>query len=423
MSIQRNYSIPENKPVRVLYCDHTAALGGGEIALLNLVRHIDRSKVHPVILLSANGPLCERLNSVAEVHVLPLSPEVLKVNKDSLGLGFALQVLKVLRTAIYIWRVARWMRKMRIDLVHTNSLKSDIIGGFAGRLCGLPVIWHVRDRIEDDYLPRLAVRVFRVLARMVPVFVIANSSATLATLGFGSAAQGIAIPSDIELEQGEAVEDQQVRVVHDGLDVETCARAITHATGGPLIGLDSRIGLIGRLSRWKGQHIFLRAAAIVHREFPCARFQIIGAALFGQEAYEQEIRELCTELGLNSVVEFTGFRSDIHNAIANLEIVVHASITGEPFGQVIVEGMASGKPVIATNGGGVPEIVEDGVTGLLVPMNDAEKLADAIRRLLTDPHEAQQMGLRGLEHVRRHFTIQQTARKVERVYEKLCIGA
>jgi glycosyltransferase involved in cell wall biosynthesis len=417
MSIQRNYSIPENRPVRVLYFDHTAALGGGEIALLNLVRHIDRIKVHPVVLLSANGPLCERLNPVAEVHVLPLSPDILKVKKDSLGLGFVLQVLKLLRTAIYICRVARWMRKMRIDLVHTNSLKSDIIGGFAARLCGLPVIWHVRDRIEDDYLPRPVVRVFRVLARMVPVFVIANSSATLATLGFGSAARGTAIPSDIELEHGEAVEGQQVRVVHDGLDVERCARAITPANGDP------RIGLIGRLSRWKGQHVFLRAAAIVHREFPSARFQIIGAALFGQEAYEQEIRELCTELGLDSVVEFTGFRSDIQNTIANLEIVVHASITGEPFGQVIVEGMASGKPVIATNGGGVPEIVEDGVTGLLVPMNNPEELAEAIRRLLTDPHEAQQMALRGLEHVRRHFTIQQTARKVERVYEALCIGA
>ena len=126
----------------------------------------------------------------------------------------------------------------------------------------------------------------------------------------------------------------------------------------------------------------------MHRRFPKARFVIIGAALFGEDGYEREIRQLSAQLGLEEVVEFAGFRPDVQCAIAELDLVVHASTTGEPFGQVIIEGMAAGKPVVATNGGGVPEIVEDGQTGILVPMGDAPALAEAICRVLADPAQA-----------------------------------
>ena len=102
---------------------------------------------------------------------------------------------------------------------------------------------------------------------------------------------------------------------------------------------------------------------------------------------------------------------------AKLDNVVHASmITGERFGQVIIEGMAEQKPMVAINGGGVPEIVQDGITGLLVPMGDALRMAEAIDYLLTHPDEATEMGVRGRERVQTHFTIQKTARMVEAVY-------
>ncbi len=147
----------------------------------------------------------------------------------------------------------------------------------------------------------------------------------------------------------------------------------------------SEIGLVGRISPWKGQHIFIRAAALVHQRFREARFFIIGAALFGEDQYEQEIRRLPGELGIEGIVEFSGFRSDVKQAIAELDLVVHASTQGEPFGQVIIEGMAAGKPVVATDGGGVPEIVEDGHTGILVPMGNVQAMADAICQILAHP--------------------------------------
>jgi glycosyltransferase involved in cell wall biosynthesis len=180
--------------------------------------------------------------------------------------------------------------------------------------------------------------------------------------------------------------------------------------------------LVGRISPWKGQDVFLRAAAIVRRQFPQARFQVIGSALFGEREYEQGLRAMAHSDGLESAVEFLGFRDDVPDLIARLDVLVHASTTGEPFGQVIIEGMAAAKPLVATRGGAVPEIVVDGTTGLLVPMNDAPKMAEAIATLLSDPDRARAMGLAGRERVAQRFTIARTAEGVQKVYDELLDG-
>ena len=173
------------------------------------------------------------------------------------------------------------------------------------------------------------------------------------------------------LNDGDRIGSRTVlRVVHDGTTApseQVIAAMALSATAAPVRSGGPCVALVGRITRWKGQHIFLQAAAWVHRRFPEARFQIVGAALFDEKAYEAEIRELAVKLGVQNYVDFLGFRSDIPQYMAGIDLLVHASITGEPFGQVIIEAMASGKPVVATNGGGVPEIVVHGETGLLVP--------------------------------------------------------
>src|SRR5450631_3017683 len=379
-------------PPRVLFFDHTAALGGGEIALANLVRHLDAKKVKAIVVLASEGPLAERLRAICETHVLALSSRVVAHKKDKLGIGTLFCVWDALIVLIYVIRLTRFIRDHHIDVVHTNSLKADIIGGAAARLASRPVIWHVRDRIEDDYLPMLAVRVFRLLARMVPSYVIANSAATLSTLHLRTVDRGTSISSGIEL-------NGKTTVVHDGTKLDVPAKTRNPQS-------EFRVGLVGRISPWKGQHIFIKAAALVHEHFPYARFFIIGAALFGEDQYDVEVRQLPGQLGIHDNVEFTGFCHDIEPAIAKLDILVHASTKGEPFGQVIIEGMAAGKPVVATNGGGVPEIVEDGQTGILVPMGDADAMAEAIRQILSDPRKARAMGIQARHRVANHFTVE-----------------
>ena len=347
--------------------DHTARLGGGEIALLNLVRTIDRRRFSLVVILFSDGPLREELEkSQIETIVFPLNAGIVDTRKDNLGGGTLLRVLDAFLVLGFIWKLSRELKRQRSDIVHTNSLKADILGGLAGRLAGIPVLWHVRDRIADDYLPSSVARVFRWLARIVPKQVITNSFATLETMKRGG-------ETDTS-----AMTDAGFCVVHDGTEVLPINSQIPE--NGKLV-----VGLVGRISPWKGQHIFLRAIGLIRDRFPDVRFQIIGSALFSEAEYEKEIRALCTSLNLDDVVEFMGFRDDVADLVSKMDLLVHASTTGEPFGQVILEGMAAGKPVVATRGGGVPEFVDDPATGLLVPMGDAKAMADAMARFLRDP--------------------------------------
>jgi glycosyltransferase involved in cell wall biosynthesis len=381
---------------RVVFVNHTAELGGGEIALLELLRNLDRSRIEPVVVLFAEGPLAALLRETAEVHILRLSTEVLKANKDRLGLRSLLRGSAVLAGLAFVFRLQRLLLSLRPEIVYTNSLKADLLGGVAGRLAGVPVIWHVRDRIAPEYLPRKVVGLVRLLARVVPHAIVANSAATLSTLKLDGTWSGTA----------------RARVIHDGVDPAKYTPGPIRETGGPLT-----VGLIGRISPWKGQDVFLQAVRLLHRaqRWPQegVRFEIIGAATFGEVEFERRVRRMQMEAGLAEIVQFTGFEADIVQRLGRLDVVVHASTIPEPFGQVIIEGMAAGRPVIATDGGGVPEIVADGVTGILVPSRDPQALANAMAQLLGDAALRARMGDAGRAQIERRFTIRRTAEAVE----------
>jgi len=382
-------------PIRVLFVNHTAKAGGGEVALRHLIRHLNRATVRPQLLLFEDGPIAELLREDAEVHIFPLGDEIRNARKDTLGAG-GLGHLRALSTVLsFTMRLSRMIRRLDVDVVHTNSLKADILGGVAARLAGKRVVWHVRDRIADDYLPPWAARVFRLLARWIPHAIVTNSRATLDTLH---------LP---------AKNGKRAVVIHDGFDFADLPGIETQRES------TLRVGLVGRISPWKGQDVFLTAIHRIHGEFPGVRFQIIGTALFGEDAYADHVRTLCTELGLDQCVEFCGFIRDIQKHIATLDVVVHASTIPEPFGQVIIEGMAAGKPVIATRGGGAMEIVVDGISGLLVPMKDDEALALAMRTLLGDAELRSRLGAAGRQRVDEAFRIERTATKVSQVYSEL----
>ncbi len=417
-------------PRRVLYIDHTAALGGGEIALLNLVKNLDTSRYVPVVLLLQDGPLRVKLEDAGiETHLYSIAGSVLHARKDTLGVRSLLRLREVHQTLLAVFGVTRRIRRLNVDLVHTNSLKSDIIGGLAARFCRKVVIWHVRDRIDSDYLPSPVVYAFRVLTKFIPTWVIANSGATLNTLRRRSQSSA-AIPSGIAIESSRSLDEHDgdtigartgVRVVHDGtVTAPDSGTGTTTEEQGPVTRCGGPcVALVGRITRWKGQHIFLQAAAWTHRRFPEARFQIVGAALFDEKEYETEVRELAIQLGTQDYVDFLGFRGNIQQYMAGIDLLVHASTTGEPFGQVLIEAMSLGKPVVATNGGGVPEIVVHGETGLLVPMGDPVAMAEAICQMLSDPQAAAQMGERGRLRVGEQFTIAHTVEKVQKVYDQL----
>ena len=388
--------------IRVLFVNHTAKLGGGELALGLLIRHLDRTQLDLQTLLFEDGPLVELLKPDTVVHIVTLSESIRSARKDTLTKFSWETVRKIVELPLFVLRLRAVILRMQVDLVHTNSLKADILGGLAGRLAGKKVVWHVRDRIENDYLPTKVVSMFRRLVRMIPDGIIANSGATL---------QSLRLPDRLASRR-----PALASVIHDGFDIRTLVSEAP-SKGQPLL-----VGLIGRITPWKGQDVFIRAIHRVHACLPEVRFQIIGSALFGEELYEQELRALSANLGLDDCVEFCGFVREVQQRIAILDLVVHASTISEPFGQVVIEGMAAGKAVIATRGGGVSEIVEDGVSGVLVPKNDPVALADAMLQLLNDSSRRQALGVEAHLRVQNHFRIEFTAAKVLRFYQELAPG-
>jgi len=387
-------SLRESKAphLSVVYLDHCAQLSGGEIALARLVASWPGSDVHCQVVLGEHGLLEDLLTDSADVRVVPLPDSARQLRRAAVKPGIAL--LKSLwETARYVIRLASDLRRRSPDLVVTNSLKSALYGAVASRLAGVPVIWHQRDRVAPDYLPRSAVLLVRLAARLLPDGVIANSQTTLATLHLPVKAKGRPVTA----------------VIGDPFERPGPARA---RRDGPLV-----VGMVGRLASWKGQDIFLRAFARAFPDGPETAL-VVGGALFGEDDYAASLPALASSLGLDGRVRFTGHVTDVGSYYGEMDVLVHASTVAEPFGQVVVEGMAEGIPVVAAAAGGPTEIITHDVDGILYPPSDVEALAAALRQLADDPLRRQRIGAAGLLAAGR-FAPAVIARETESAYRRV----
>jgi glycosyltransferase involved in cell wall biosynthesis len=358
--------------LRVVYLDHVARLSGGEIALLRLLPHLRRVNAH--VILGEEGPLATRLARAGiSVEVLPIAAAARDARKDTMRLGGA-SPAALGSTLAYVARLTLRLRQLQPDLVHTNSLKAGVYGSLAANAAGIPVVWHLRDRIAGDYLPRPAVRFVRGLVGRMADGVVANSAATLATLD--------GPPSDARARGRGRVH----RVIPDSVETSPYPRA----PGAPPLPTPT-FGIVGRIASWKGQDLFVRAFAAA---FPTGKecAVIVGAPLFGEEAYELQLRELIARLGLAERVQLRGFREDVWSELARIDVLVHASTIPEPFGQVVLEGMAAGLAVIAPDEGGPAEVIADGETGRLFTARSVDALATAMRTLNDDPQTRERLG-------------------------------
>lgn len=349
--------------LRVVYLDHVARLSGGEIALLRLLPHLSHTNAH--VILGEDGLYAKRLAQAGvSVEVLPISPRARELRKDEVRLA-ASGLAGAPATLAHVARLALRLRELRPDIVHTNSLKAGVYGSLAARAAGVPIVWHARDRIAEDYLPAAAVTLVRRLMRALPAAVIANSDATLQTLGSGRA--------------------DQLRVVIPDAVRPPWPLPERSTNGAPTFGM------VGRIAPWKGQDLFLRAFA---RAFPGGetRAAIVGGPMFGEERYERELAALAASLGIADRVDFRGFRENVWAELAGFDALVHASLTPEPFGQVVLEGMAAGLPVIAPDAGGPASLIRHGDTGMLFAPGDERALAERMRALREDAQARARMG-------------------------------
>jgi glycosyltransferase involved in cell wall biosynthesis len=219
------------------------------------------------------------------------------------------------------------------------------------------------------------------------------------------------------LRQNGVIESSNITVVHNGIDTDRYAKSVDATGEGPVL-----VGTVGHLAPIKGQDVFVRAAALISARRRGVHFVVIGEDKSPQMGYRKFLESLVAELGLSESVAMTGWTDDIPGVLSSLTLFVSAA-RSEPFGLSIVEAMAAGLPVIASASEGALEIIEDGHSGKLVPVDDPESLAGAINDLLDDPLERSRLGRNALLAARERYSLARMASNTERVYREVLASA
>lgn len=387
--------------LRILFLNPSAGLGGSERSLFELAAGAHRRGVALRVVLPREGPLLDHFRAAEVACEVVRAPDALL----ELGRGDPGGILRRLPGLArelrgYLDRLAACAEDFRAGIVHTNGIKSHVLGWRVARRTGAALVWHMRDFLDRGPVART----LACLTRRIPDRIVANSHAVLRHL---------------DLPLGRRLD---AHVVYNPIDTRRFRPGAGGAAFRRELGLapDALLaGIVSAFAPWKGIDVFLRAAALAVRHFPTARFLVVGGEIYdtrtpGNVGMEARLRELVAGLDLGDRVVFTGFREDAAAAIDALDVVVHGSTRPEPFGRVVAEGMACGKAVVATRGGGVLEIIDEGKTGLLVPMSDPGAMAAAMARLLAAPALRRRLGDAARRAAVRRFD---TAVHVEAVME------
>lgn len=429
--------------IRVFYVDLCPSPGGSNISLLHLVSHLDRRQVQPLVALAAvnrftrfeeagipvvriHTPRWERQpagltaqvppgEAHAKARMPPGSARWLPI--DRWRAGKLADTMRSSPSRAGLWHAAggalrltrdempvalslrRTMRSFRPHLVHLNDvLPLNRPGAMAGRSAGLPTICHCRSFATATpadnrwLLPGVDGMIF-----------ISQAIAQVHLAAMPLLRHYAVIPNAVDLDDYAGPVDLKAVRASLGVPVEA-----------PLLVM------AGRISPWKGQHIFVEALARLRETHPDVHGVIVGLA---EEAdgpgYADRVQAQAEALGLGQHLHMAGFRGEIPHVLRAADVVVHCSVKPEPFGRVIIEGMAAGRPVVASALGGAAEIIADDVDGLLTPAGDPAALATAVQRLLADPGQRERLGQAGRSTVARRYQVDAHVRAVQTFYERV----
>ncbi|WGS48139.1 glycosyltransferase family 4 protein [Paraburkholderia sp. D15] len=380
---------------RILAVDQSGVLGGAELSLLEIVKAW-RTKIE--VVLFDDGPFRTALaRTGARVEVLEAGA-LRNVRKQggSMPKGAALKgVIGLVRATAKRARAA--------DVIYANTQRAMVIGALAGKLARRPVVWHLRDIVSAEHFGGKQLAIIKWCARFGLAHVIANSAASARAF------------TDLT-----RMEAKRVDVVFNGISAAPfdALRSVPQTTLRERLKLPRDAFLVGsfsRLARWKGQHVLLEAMVLN----PQMHAVLVGAPLFGEDQYEIELHAFVAAHGLGERVHFLGFQHDIAACMCAVDAVVHTSITPEPFGRVIVEGMLAQRPVAASRAGGVLEIVDDGENGMLYAPGDAHALADTLAELRSNDELRDRLVRNGYQTALSRFGTEAYVAGVEKILRRV----
>ncbi len=366
----------------VLYVHNSESVAGGNKILLTLVDQLRGSRFRPVAILPGGGPM---------------EPELTRRDIPYI----TLDLTRVARggrvtSARLVVRIASWMRRQRVRLVHVNDPRYYRVTSVAARWLRVARICHVH------LLPGTSELAW---AFKIPPHAAITCSMALKTQLIGALPS---LPVDTWV------------ALPNAIDVEAVTPPADLAALRERLGLDQKgfvVAIVGAVSERKGHRYFLEMAQQVSAQAGRAEFLVVGDDTDGGR-YRRAMEQYARELGVEGRVRFLGFRRDAPDWIAASDLVVLPSLhEGLPVS--LMEAHACAKPVVATEVDGIPEIVEDGVTGFLVSPADTAALTKAVLALLSDEALRQRMGVAARARVERLFSARTYARRMERVYTRL----
>jgi len=400
--------------VRIVFLNPSGELGGAEAVLLQVLASLQEARpswsLHLVV--ASDGPLAGRARACGvPATVLPFPASLARLGEWGRRHGLANRAAlcrdlcrAVAPAVAYALRLRRLLRDLQPDVLHTNGLKMHVLGIWA-RPRRAAVLWHLHDY--------LGARPFtsRLLRRHVAHCdgIVANSHS---------------VAGELRALFGNLV---HVYPVHNTVDLDR------FSLEGPVLDLDAlaglppvepgtvKVGLVATFARWKGHETFLKAFAKLPSALP-VRGYIVGGPLYQTDRSQyslEELRARAEELGISTKVGFTGFVTEPASAIRALDVVVHASTEPEPFGLVIAEAMACGRPVIVSDAGGAVEIAAGGVNAVVHPPGDADALADRIAQVVADLALRQRLGEAGRATAIERFARPRLAAALAPIYEAL----
>lgn len=419
-SSSRNGSRFHNR-MKVLYLSACGQLGGAEKSLLDIFASMRAAKPDwPLQLVSGeDGPLVSQSRALGvSATIVPFPASLARMGDAAAGgpAGHHQSRLSLLAELLamapqifsYVRKLRCVIRELAPEVIHSNGFKMHVLGIWA-KPQGVPIIWHIHDYVSARSLMTHLLRHYAPHCELA----VANSRS---------------VAADVTAVCGSRL---QVKTVYNGIDLDC------FTPGGPTLDLDAlsglsaappetiRVGMLATLAKWKGHETFLRAVALIPAELR-VRGYVIGGALYQTNGSQHSLAELqgwAAKLGVSDRVGFTGFLDDPAPAVRALDIVVHASTQPEPFGLVIVEGMACGRAVIVSEGGGARELVDLDVNALGHPPGDATRLAKLIALLATNRSLRARLGAAARTTAEQHFNRTRLATELIPIYRGLTNGS
>ena len=399
----------------ILYIESNldGTVGGSHHSLFFLVKYINRNRYQPIVLFYQENMMVPDFKNICEVYFFKQN-HVFTIEKDFPGLYKMINRGNYIKKPFLLYQKAhnllfcyipnliniyRFIKKHGIDLIHVNNYPSLTDWLIISKLLNVKIVSHLRGFYYISKFEKILVKFYDK--------VISTSN----WVTYQMKEQNISC--------------KNVVLIHNGIDVDA-VKIDTDLSENILTELNITdkspvIGVIGNIRKWKGQHVAIEAMKLLIDKYKNIRCIIVGSISNSPNdtEYLKYLNELILKYNLEKYVLFTGFRKDIYNIINSLDIIVHTSILPEPFGRVLLEGMILRKPVIATNQGGPLEIIEDGVSGLLVPPENPKLLSDKISFLVENKHISKTMGENARRRIEEKFSIERNVKEIEDVYLNL----